>query len=79
MLPYPPWSCCGGLPSNCAGMEVDVSCPSCGEPVSLWIDSDGGTRQRYIEDCAVCCRPMQVVVALDEDGEASVQVMSLDA
>jgi hypothetical protein len=56
-----------------------LSCPSCGEPITLWVDGDGGSRQRYVEDCAVCCRPMQVTVGLDEEGEASVQVMTLDA
>lgn len=57
-----------------------MACPSCGEPIALWVDGAGGTRQRYIEDCAVCCRPMQVLVALDADGgEAAVEVTSLDA
>jgi Cysteine-rich CPXCG len=60
-------------------MDVDVSCPSCGEPVSVWIDSDGGKRQQYVEDCAVCCRPMQVMVELDADGGPDVEVRSLDA
>jgi hypothetical protein len=60
-------------------VEVDVSCPSCGEPVTLWVDTDGGSRQRYVEDCSVCCRPMQVLVGLDEDGDAIVQVVTLDA
>ena len=60
-------------------MEVEVSCPSCGESIALWVDGDGGSRQRYVEDCHVCCRPMQVVVAIDEDGEAYVQVAGLEA
>jgi hypothetical protein len=60
-------------------VEVEASCPSCGEPITLWVDGDGGSRQRYVEDCAVCCRPMQVTVGLDEEGEAHVQVASLDA
>ncbi len=60
-------------------MEVEESCPSCGEPIALWVDGDGGARQHYVEDCAVCCRQMQVVVAIDEDGEADVHVVGLDA
>jgi hypothetical protein len=68
------------LPYACeVVLEVEVSCPSCGEPIALWVDGDGGARQRYVEDCAVCCRPMQVVVALDEDGDADVHVVGLDA
>lgn len=37
-------------------------CPYCGEPVELYIDPDGGSRQLYVEDCAVCCRPWEVEV-----------------
>ena len=52
-------------------MELEGTCPYCGEPISVWVDEGGGLRQRYIEDCAVCCRPIEVFVAeRDEDGEA---------
>ena len=43
-------------------------CPYCGEPVELLIDEGGGSRQEYVEDCPVCCRPWNVVVAENEDG-----------
>jgi sarcosine oxidase delta subunit len=36
-----------------------VDCPYCGEALELWFDSSGGA-QTYVEDCAVCCRPMEV-------------------
>ena len=42
--------------------EIIVSCPSCGEPVALDVDTTAGEEQSYIEDCAVCCRPMEVFV-----------------
>ena len=48
-------------------MEVDVDCPYCGEPMSLLIDETGGRAQAYIEDCAVCCQPMQVTARYDGD------------
>jgi Cysteine-rich CPXCG len=40
--------------------EVTVQCPGCGEAVSLEVDTSGGTEQVYVEDCPVCCRPMEV-------------------
>ena len=46
-----------------------MQCPSCGEPLAVWVDVTGGARQRYVEDCAVCCRPMAVHIELDEDGD----------
>ncbi len=42
--------------------EIIVSCPSCGEPVALDVDTTGGDEQSYFEDCPVCCRPMEVFV-----------------
>ncbi|HKU39878.1 MAG TPA: CPXCG motif-containing cysteine-rich protein [Polyangiales bacterium] len=51
-------------------MEAVGYCPYCGEPISVWIDEGGGFRQRYVEDCAVCCRPIDVeLTAGEEDGE----------
>jgi hypothetical protein len=47
--------------------EHEVACPSCGETITLFIDASAG-HQQYIEDCAVCCRPMQVTIEAD-DGE----------
>ena len=55
-----------------------MQCPSCGEPLAVWVDVTGGARQRYVEDCAVCCRPMTVHIELDEDGEPYVSVRTLD-
>jgi hypothetical protein len=48
---------------------IPASCPYCGEAVEVTVDTGGGARQRYIEDCPVCCRPWQVeVVWLGADG-----------
>ena len=59
-------------------MEVEISCPSCGEPLAIWLDVAGGTAQHYVEDCQVCCRPMEVSARWDADGEPDVSVRTLD-
>ncbi len=41
-----------------------VHCPYCGEPIELVIDSSAG-EQVYIEDCQVCCRPIDVRLIRD--------------
>jgi len=46
--------------------EADVTCPHCWETISLMLDLSAG-HQDYIEDCAVCCHPMRVML-LAEDG-----------
>ena len=47
---------------------IAVPCPYCGERVELMIDEGSGVQQ-YVEDCPVCCQPMEVSVALDAGGE----------
>lgn len=56
---------------------VDVHCPYCGEPITLVVDDSAGA-QRYIEDCQVCCRPITVMVSVDEGGEWSADVATED-
>lgn len=44
-----------------------VQCPYCGEPLELVVDASAGP-QRYVEDCAVCCRPIEVSIDAGEHG-----------
>ena len=44
--------------------EVDVTCPYCGEPFTLLIDTSAGASD-YIEDCVVCCAPIEVMLRFD--------------
>ncbi len=59
-------------------METESQCPYCGESITIWIDSGGGGRQHYVEDCSVCCRPIEVWTSTDEDGEAQVSLRRSD-
>ena len=51
----------------------DISCPYCGENIEVFIDCSV-EQQRYIEDCQVCCRPIEFNVAVDFEGDVSVSV-----
>ena len=42
--------------------EATVTCPHCGETVVIALDPAGGSRQEYVEDCQICCRPWRVQV-----------------
>ena len=48
-------------------------CPYCGEPIDLILDTSVA-HQTYIEDCQVCCRPMQVSVTVATDGFIDLQI-----
>ena len=44
--------------------ERRLYCPFCGEPISIVVDVSAGS-QSYIEDCQVCCQPMQIHLDVD--------------
>jgi len=41
--------------------SVATHCPYCGEPIELLVDCTL-PEQQYVEDCQVCCRPIDVAV-----------------
>jgi cysteine-rich CPXCG protein len=54
------------------------SCPYCGEDVELDIDDSAGSRQAFVQDCPVCCRPWEVLISRDRYGEWSVTLRTAD-
>jgi len=46
--------------------EHFFQCPHCWEEISMLLDVSV-THQKYIEDCEVCCNPIQIEVGY-EDG-----------
>ena len=59
-------------------MEAEITCPYCGESISVWVDEGGGPAQRYVEDCSVCCRPLELSVGMGDDGEPHVSADRAD-
>jgi hypothetical protein len=58
-------------------MENPVfNCPYCAQENSLPADPSGGTRQTFVTDCEVCCRPIAVSLWFDEDGEPVVEAVA---
>ncbi len=54
-----------------------IDCPYCGEVIELLID-DSVDHQTYVEDCSVCCRPINVDVVVDADAVPSVRCWTSD-
>ena len=57
---------------------LELYCPYCGEVVDLHVDEGGGSRQSYVEDCPVCCRPWDVVVTQSRDGGWAAELRTSD-
>lgn len=56
---------------NLTLVEKPIVCPFCGESISVLLDLSAGS-QSYIEDCQVCCRPMNISFEIDDDGQLTV-------
>ncbi len=53
-------------------IEVALQCPYCWEKITLLVDGSIEA-QEYVEDCEVCCRPIDFTIAVDEQGQATVE------
>ncbi|MEE9258697.1 MAG: CPXCG motif-containing cysteine-rich protein [Nitrospinaceae bacterium] len=46
-------------------VERYFACPYCGESISMLLDVSA-REQQYIEDCEVCCRPIEIYFIVEE-------------
>jgi hypothetical protein len=54
-------------------LAAEYQCSYCGELVETTVDASAGDSQSYVEDCAVCCRPNVLRIAVDpESGEVEI-------
>ena len=53
--------------------EASIECPWCGERIDILIDTSAGD-QTYIEDCQVCCQPIEIGFTVTGDEVASLRV-----
>lgn len=47
--------------------EIEAACPYCGSPVVIDVEP-GLESQQFIEDCAVCCAPIEFELHANIDG-----------
>ena len=50
------------LGDGAADTDAVVYCPYCNESVAISLDPGSGPAQQYVEDCEVCCQPIQVTL-----------------
>ncbi len=48
--------------------SVFLRCPFCGERFETLADTSGGDAD-YVEDCPVCCRPIELHLRVDDEGD----------
>ena len=57
--------------------EVPFTCPYCNAPISMLVDPSVSA-QTYVEDCEVCCRPIQVRYTMGPAGVESFDAQPID-
>ena len=57
----------GGPESPQSTELVSVQCPYCGEAFDTTVDLSAGSFN-YIEDCQVCCQPIELAGEVDDAG-----------
>ena len=57
--------------------DKPINCPYCGEIIRVLIEPSD-MDQQYIEDCQVCCRPINFSVYENMNGDIDVNVFSED-
>ena len=50
----------------CRGMEHFFTCPYCWQTISMVLDVSV-SEQTYVEDCEVCCQPIEITYALEDE------------
>ncbi len=53
--------------------ENIIGCPYCGEMITILVDGSV-EEQQYIEDCQVCCRPINIRVNISANGSCQIEV-----
>ena len=48
-------------------IEKFFKCPYCLEKISMLIDTSTKGQQTYIEDCEVCCNPIQITYNVEKN------------
>ena len=55
-------------PASAGGTQfTSVQCPYCGEAFETLLDLSAGSAS-YIEDCQICCRPIEIGIDVAADG-----------
>jgi transcription elongation factor Elf1 len=57
-------------------MEYFFTCPYCWQQISMVLDTSV-TDQTYVEDCEVCCKPIEIHYAVDDDSVVAFEARAL--
>ncbi len=57
--------------------EHVFQCPYCWEEISMLLDTSI-SRQTYVEDCEICCNPIEITVGFEENILTEFEAVNLE-
>jgi len=57
--------------------EQFFQCPYCWESISMLVDVSQ-SQQRYIEDCEICCNPIQLTISVQNQDILSFEAVTIE-
>jgi transcription elongation factor Elf1 len=60
-----------------SAMEYFFACPYCWERISMVLDTSVKA-QTYVEDCEVCCHPIEVRYTVEDDEVSAFEARALE-
>ncbi|MGB1308334.1 MAG: CPXCG motif-containing cysteine-rich protein [Oceanihabitans sp.] len=58
-------------------IEQKISCPHCWQEISMLLDASIN-KQSYIEDCEVCCNPIQITIVIENNELVAFSAKSIE-
>jgi transcription elongation factor Elf1 len=58
-------------------LQHEFTCPYCGEEISMVLDLSVSP-QSYVEDCEVCCKPIEISFTVEDDDLGGFNAKTLD-
>ncbi|KFL34550.1 MULTISPECIES: CPXCG motif-containing cysteine-rich protein [unclassified Sulfurospirillum] len=58
--------------------EKTITCPYCWENFSIFIEPSCEVGESYVEDCYVCCRPIEIVIASTSDDAIEIRINPIE-
>jgi len=59
-------------------LSTKITCPYCWEDFSIQIDPSMEAGECYVEDCYVCCRPIEIYIVKVNEEYADVRIYKIE-
>lgn len=58
--------------------DKTITCPYCWESFFIFIEPSSEVGESYVEDCYVCCRPIEIYVASKSDEMVDIRINRIE-